>query len=44
MQFNDILDCIGIGKNLTWARAEIKKRFPNEMFDKLFFDDLDQAR
>jgi hypothetical protein len=42
VQFNDILDCIG--KNLSGTRGKIKKKFLNEMFDKLFFDDLDQAR
>ena len=37
-QFNEVL--AKIGKKHGWTRQEAKKMFSNELFDKLFFDDL----
>ena len=38
--FKDILTWMA--KKYNWTRADIMKRFSNDLLDKLFFDDLSQ--
>jgi hypothetical protein len=38
IEFKDILRKIGIAHQ--WTLSDIKARFSNELFDKLFFDDV----